>query len=75
MGAKQMSDQVTVSRKYQVVIPKAVREQISIKPGQKLMVMVKHGILSLVPVLPLDELQGLLRGINTEGLREEEDRY
>ncbi len=67
-------DEVTVSSKYQVVIPKRVRERIGLKPGQKLMVMVKHGIISLVPVLELDELQGFVKGINTEGLREKVDR-
>ena len=70
-----MAEQVTVSRKFQVVIPRSVREQMKIEPGQKLMVMVKHGSVSLVPIITLDQLQGLLKGANTEGYREEEDRY
>ena len=70
-----MAELVTVSRKYQVVIPRAVREQVKITPGQKLMVMVKHGIVSLVPILPLDELQGMLQGVKAANYREEEDRY
>lgn len=64
----------TVSSKYQVVIPKEVREQVPIKPGQKLAVIVKGKTIHLVPVLPLDELQGFAKGINTEGLRDEVDR-
>ena len=68
-------DETTVSSKYQVVIPKRVRESVNLKPGQKLMVMVKHGIISLVPVLELDELQGIARGANTEGFREKVDRF
>ena len=67
-------DEVTVSSKYQVVIPKRVRERMGLKPGQKLMVIAKHGIISLVPVRELDELQGFVKGINTDGYREKVDR-
>ncbi len=67
-------DETTVSSKYQVVIPKRVRERIGLKPGQKLMVIEKGGIISLVPVPELDELRGIARGANTEGLREKVDR-
>ena len=68
-----MAEQVTLSRNYQVVIPKAVREQLKMKPGQKFSVMVKHGMVTLVPIITLDQLQGLLKGANPEGYREEED--
>ena len=67
-------DETKVSSKYQVVIPKSVREKVPIEPGQKLMVLVKQGIISLVPVLPLEELRGFAPEINTENYREEEDR-
>jgi AbrB family looped-hinge helix DNA binding protein len=70
-----MGNTVTVSSKYQIVIPKEVRESIPIKPGQKLAVLVKHGRVTLVPVLPIEELQGLLKGANLEGLRDESDRF
>jgi AbrB family looped-hinge helix DNA binding protein len=70
-----MAEQVTVSRKYQVVIPRSVREELRLKPGQRLMVMVKHGRISLVPVMPLEQLRGIAVGINMEGYREEEDRF
>ena len=64
----------TVSSRYQVVIPKEVREQLDIKPGQKLQVIVKHGVIHLVPVLALRDLVGFVKGIDTSGLREKEDR-
>jgi len=67
-------DETTVSRKYQVVSPKRVRERAGLKPGQKLMVIEKGGVISLVPVPELDELRGIARGANTEGLREKVDR-
>jgi AbrB family looped-hinge helix DNA binding protein len=68
-------DQTTVSSKYQVVIPKSVREQLNLRPGQKLVVLVRHGVISLVPVRPLAELRGFAPDIRIEGYREEEDRF
>ena len=71
-----MSDMVTVSSKYEIVIPKSVREQVGIKPGQKMRWLVKgDSSITLVPVLSLDELQGFAKGINTENYRDEEDRF
>ncbi len=70
-----MSDMVTVSSKYEIVIPKSVREQVGIKPGQKMMMLVQGESITLVPVLSLHELQGFAKGINTENYRDEEDRF
>ncbi len=64
----------TISSKYQVVIPKEVRERLHLKPGQKLAVIVRGNVISLVPELPLEELRGYLKGMNTDGLREKVDR-
>lgn len=69
-----MGSQVTVSSKYQIVLPKEARERAHLKPGEKLSVLVKHGQVILVRVRPLDELVGIAKGINTEGLREKDDR-
>ena len=69
-----MGNTVTVSSKYQIVIPKEVRERAHVKPGEKLSILVKRGQITLVRVRPLDELVGIAKGINTEGLREKEDR-
>ena len=70
-----MAQQVTVSSKYQVVIPKAVRRQVAVRPGQRMVVQVRHGLITLVPVLPLEELQEMLQGVSTADIREEEDRF
>ncbi len=69
-----MGNQVTVSSKYQIVIPKEARERAKIKPGEKLSVLVLHGQIVLVRVRPFNELVGILKGIDPEGLRDEEDR-
>jgi AbrB family looped-hinge helix DNA binding protein len=65
--------EVTVSPRFQVVIPRDAREEIHIEPGQKLSVIVKGGIIHFVPVVPLHKLRGFAKGMNTEGLREEVD--
>ncbi len=66
--------QTTVSSKYQVVIPKEIRERMRLEPGQKLSVITKGGIIYLVPVLDLDELRGIAAGADTSNLREKTDR-
>jgi AbrB family looped-hinge helix DNA binding protein len=56
---------VTVSPKYQIVIPKEVRESMEIEPGQKLQVFRLDGLIALVPVRPITELRGAYPGIDT----------
>ena len=63
-----------VSPKYQVVIPKEVRESIGLEVGQELQVIAKGGSITLVPEQPLEKLRGFARGIRTTNLREKKDR-
>jgi AbrB family looped-hinge helix DNA binding protein len=65
---------VTLSSKYQLVIPRDVRERLDLEPGAKLTVIEKGGILYLVPERPLAELRGVARGSRRKGLREKKDR-
>lgn len=65
---------VTVSSKYQVVIPEKIRKQMGIKPGQKFEVIEFEGCLEFVPVKGLRSLRGSLKGLDRKGLREKEDR-
>jgi AbrB family looped-hinge helix DNA binding protein len=64
----------TISSKYQVVIPREVREQFGLKPGQKVIFIRYKKSLRLVVVPPIEEAYGFLRGIDTHVEREEEDR-
>lgn len=66
--------QATISSKYQVVIPKEIRRQISIRQGQVVQVIAKGGVITLVPDRPLSDLKGFLKGAGTSSLREKKDR-
>jgi AbrB family looped-hinge helix DNA binding protein len=63
-------DTVTISPKFQIVIPKAVRTRLKLKAGQQVQALVYEGRIELVPVRPLRELKGFLRGIDTAVPRE-----
>jgi AbrB family looped-hinge helix DNA binding protein len=63
---------VTVSPKYQVVIPKTVREALKLRPGQKMQVVEYVGRIELIPERDIKELRGFLKGIDTEFKREED---
>ena len=63
---------VTVSPKYQVVIPKDIREAMGLRPGQKLKVIEYEGRIELIPDRDITELKGFLKGINTEFVREDD---
>lgn len=63
---------VTVSPKYQIVIPKPIREALHIRPGQKMQVIEYAGRIELIPERDIKELRGFLKGINTECNREED---
>ncbi|MEA3360321.1 MAG: AbrB/MazE/SpoVT family DNA-binding domain-containing protein [Thermodesulfobacteriota bacterium] len=61
---------VTVSPKYQVVIPKNIRDALQLRPGQKMRVIDYNGRIELIPDRDISELKGFLKGINTDFIRE-----
>jgi AbrB family looped-hinge helix DNA binding protein len=65
---------VTVSKKYQVVIPEKLRKQAKIKPGDKMVAITKHGIIQYIPVRPIKETKGLISGLDVQELRDESER-
>jgi len=67
-------DAVTVSPKYQVVIPLKVRERMRVKPGQKMHVIAYDNMVVFIPVRPIKQARGSMKGIDTRIEREEEDR-
>ncbi len=66
---------VTLSTKYQLVIPRDVRKRLALEPGARITVVEKGGILYLVPERPIEELRGIARGTKRKGLREKKDRH
>lgn len=70
-----MGDTITLSSKYQIVIPKAVRELAGWKPGDKLVPLVRGRQVTLVPLRTLDELYGIAAGAKIGPIEDEEDRY
>jgi AbrB family looped-hinge helix DNA binding protein len=67
-------DSVTVSPKYQVVIPLKVRERMRVKPGQKMHVIAYDNMVVFIPVRPIEQARGSLKGMDTRIERDEEDR-
>ncbi len=57
---------VIVSPKFQVVIPKDVRESMGIFPGQKLQVLTYQNRIELIPIKPMKKMKGFLKGIDTD---------
>jgi AbrB family looped-hinge helix DNA binding protein len=61
---------VTISPKFQVVIPKEIRQRLGLKAGQKVQTVVFDDRIELIPVQPIKNLKGFLKGIDTSVPRE-----
>ncbi len=64
---------VTVSPKFQIVIPKDVRESMGIVSGQKIQMLTFRNRIELIPIKPIRQMKGSLKGINTN-IKREKDR-
>ncbi|MDG6921737.1 MAG: AbrB/MazE/SpoVT family DNA-binding domain-containing protein [Nitrososphaerota archaeon] len=62
-----------MSKKYQIVIPKKLREEANIKPGDKMVAIAKHGILQYAPLHTIKETKGMIPGLHSKALRDESD--
>lgn len=70
-----MSDIATLSAKYQISIPKQVRESRNWKPGQKFAFIHKESGVLLVPVPTIEDLRGIAKGATITDYRDREDKY
>ena len=61
---------VTVSPKYQVVIPEDVRKAMGVRPGEKFQVMSYDGRVQLIPIRKMRDMRGMLRGMDPAISRE-----
>ena len=66
--------EATLSSKYQLVIPKEIREKMHLKVGQKFIVVAKDDGISLISELPLASLKGIAKGMDPSPIREKQDR-
>ncbi len=64
---------VTVSPKFQIVIPKEIRKTMGIVSGQKIQILMYQNRIELIPIKPIKELRGFLKGINTD-IKRDKDR-
>ena len=63
---------VTVSPKFQIVIPKDVRESMGIISGQKVQMLTYCDRIELIPIKPMSKMKGFLKGLDTEVMRDED---
>ncbi len=64
----------TLSEKFQICIPKALREELNLRSGQQFIFIAKGSVLHLVPKKALKDIKGMLKGSNTENYRDRKDR-
>jgi bifunctional DNA-binding transcriptional regulator/antitoxin component of YhaV-PrlF toxin-antitoxin module len=65
---------VTLSSKYQLVLPRGACERLQLRLGMRITVLDKGGVIFLVPERPLRSFRGIVRGVRVKGLREKKDR-
>jgi len=63
---------VTLSPKYQVVIPREIREALKLEPGQKIQALLYENRVELIPIKPIKEMRGFLAGIDSTVPREKD---
>jgi AbrB family looped-hinge helix DNA binding protein len=61
---------IRVTKRYQVLIPREVRDRMALRPGTTLAVFEHEGRIVMVPIRPMKELRGAFKGMNTRFVRE-----
>ena len=69
------SNVVTVSSKYQVVIPQEIRERMRIRPGTRMTMLEINGQLRLLPVLPASAYRGIAKGLSNTDIEDDPERF
>jgi AbrB family looped-hinge helix DNA binding protein len=67
--------QVKLSSRFQITIPKENRERLQMRPGQKITLFEKEGVIKAIPDPPFEKLRGIAKGMSTAGIREKQDRF
>lgn len=66
---------VTVSQKYQVVLPRRIRSELEIKPGRKIVVVEKGGVIEMISVGKIRDAKGFAKGVSARGIRDESEHF
>lgn len=66
---------VTVSQKFQIVLPRLIRKHLHITPGEKFVTVEKKGIIELIPVRKMKDARGIAKGVTATKLRDESERF
>jgi AbrB family looped-hinge helix DNA binding protein len=66
---------VTVSPKFQIVIPETIRNHLEIHPGEKVVMFEKDGVIHIIRIGNIKNLKGKLKKLTIGGLRDKEDRF
>lgn len=61
---------VKISSKYQIVIPRPIRDSLDLKPGQQIQVLLYENRIELIPIRPMRQMRGFLKGLDTSVERE-----
>ena len=70
-----MANTATLSSKFQISVPKAIRESQNWKAGQEFVFIPKGRTVVLVPVPDLDDIMGIAAGANADDIRDHQDRF
>lgn len=73
--AERTATTVTVSPKFQIVIPKSIREKLGLQPGQRLVVIQHEDTITLVPRRPISSLRGFVAPMDLSDVRDRGDRF
>ncbi len=65
---------VTISPKFQIVIPREIRERLRLRAGQQITLFERDGIITAIPDLPLEKFRGILKDMSRTELREKQER-
>ena len=65
---------VTISPKFQIVIPREIRQRLRLRPGQQITLLERDGIITAIPDLPLEQFRGILKGMSRTEPREKQER-
>ena len=65
---------VTISPKFQIVIPREIRQRLRLRPGQQITLLERDGIITAIPDLPLEKFRGILKGMSRTEIREKRER-